>query len=316
MGEQTADIGNAPSGAMPHKVRPMLATAAGKPFNRDGWLFEVKWDGYRAIAETGKSGVRLYSRNQLSLAERFPAIAGSLEKIKFDAVLDGEIVAIDKNGKPSFQLLQDYQGGRLIYYVFDILFYQGRDLTGLELIKRKELLERVLPDDERIKFAEHIEKDGVSFYNTVKKRGLEGIVAKDARSRYQPGGRSKEWLKIKYQQTQDCVIVGFTRPRGSREFFGSLVLGALEKNKLVYVGHSGGGFGGQNIKIIYDRLRPLVQKKCPFRTLPPESETVTWVKPKLVCEVAFTEWTKDGVMRQPVFQRLREDKSPAEAVRE
>ncbi|MFA6170286.1 MAG: non-homologous end-joining DNA ligase [Candidatus Margulisiibacteriota bacterium] len=317
--EEPAGKTPAQPGARPHKVRPMLATAAGKPFDNDDWIFEVKWDGYRAIAEISPNNVLLYSRNQRSLADKFPGIVESLKKLKFNAVLDGEVVAVDKTGKPVFQLLQDYRRrvpGRLIYYVFDILFYQNRDLTGLELRKRKELLKQVLPDDARVRYAEHVKKDGVSFFKAVKKQGLEGIVAKHAKSRYQAGVRSKLWLKIKYQPTQDCVIVGFTRPRGSRGYFGSLVLGAFENKKLIYVGHSGGGFGGQNIKMIYDRLRPLVRKNCPLSALPPESETVTWVKPELVCEVAFTEWTKDGVMRQPKFVRFREDKSPAEAIRE
>ena len=147
---------------MPHNVSPMLATAAAKPFRDDNWLFEIKWDGYRAIAETGKN-VRLYSRNNIPLAERFPEIAESLKKLKFDAVLDGEIVAVDKTGKPSFQLLQNSRARRL-YYVFDLLYYQGQDLTGLPLAKRKELLERILPKDKQIKFTEHVKGDGILFF--------------------------------------------------------------------------------------------------------------------------------------------------------
>ena len=299
--------------AMPHHVSPMLASAAAKPFNDANWLFEIKWDGYRAIAETGKS-VRLYSRNRLSLAERFPEVAQALKKLKFDAVLDGEIVVLDKKGKPDFQQLQNSRG-RAVYCVFDLLYHDGRDLTGWELTERKGLLESLLPKDEHIKFTEHVKGNGITFFQAAKKQGLEGIMAKDSRSHYQPGLRSRSWLKLKSRLTQDCVICGFTEPRGSRRYFGSLVLGAFQNKKLVYVGHSGGGFNGQDIKTVYGKLRPLVTKTSPFKTKLPETG-ITWVKPKLVCEVEFTEWTDEGLMRQPIFQRFRDDKAPDEAISE
>ena len=167
-----------------------------------------------------------------------------------------------------------------------------------------------------MKISTHVFKDGVAFFNAAKKKGLEGIVAKHSMSRYREGTRSKQWLKIKTRSTQDCVIAGFTKPRNSRKYMGSLVLGAYEKNKLVYIGHSGGTFHGQSIRMIYDKLQPFVQDACPFKTKPPESESVTWVKPELVCEVAFAGWTKDKVMRQPNFLRFREDKAPAEVISE
>ena len=313
------DLGNAPLTAMPHNVRPMLASTVKKPFDHPDWLFEVKWDGYRAIAETGGKGVRLYSRNHLSLAGRFPAVAKALAELVEEAVLDGEIVAVDKAGVPSFQLLQEHHEtgrGYLIYYVFDILFYRGRDLTGLPLFKRKEILKTLLPAAGHVRFSEHVPKDGVSFFQAAKKKGLEGIVAKHSRSLYRPGARSRHWLKIKNTVTQDCVIAGFTAPRGTGRYFGSLVLGAFKKGRLVFVGHSGGGSGGGEPGFLYKKLRPLAQKRCPFKSKPPDDPPVTWLKPALVCEVAFTELTADGLLRQPVFLRLREDKAAGEAVLE
>jgi bifunctional non-homologous end joining protein LigD len=306
--------------SMPHNVKPMLATAVKKPFNGPDWLFEIKWDGYRAIAEVGKNKTLLYSRNQLSLSNKYPKIVESLKKLDFEGVLDGEIVVVDKKGRSDFQMLQDFRGsgssGHLIYYVFDILYKDGRDLTQLALSQRQEILKDVLPQDRHLRLSEHVKKEGVAFFNAAKKKGLEGIVAKQAESRYQAGVRSKQWLKIKIHLTQDCVITGFTAPRRSRQFFGSLILGVYDKNKLIYVGHSGGGFGGQDIGQIYDRLKPLISKKSPFEVKPPEDQPITWVKPKLVCEVAFTSWTKAGILRQPIFIRFRDDKSPREATLE
>jgi len=154
------------------------------------------------------------------------------------------------------------------------------------------------------------------FYQVIQDKGLEGIVAKHSQSPYLMGKRTRQWLKIKTQLTQECVIAGFTEPRRGRKFFGSLVLGVYEGDELIYIGHSGGGFGGENLKNIYARLQPLVQKECPFKTEPPTNTPATWVKPQLVCEVAFTGWTKDGLMRHPVFSRLREDKDAREVMRE
>ena len=313
------DPGNAPRGKMPHNVAPMLASALKKPFSHPDWLFEVKWDGYRAIAETSMAGVRLYSRNRLSLAGRFPPVTKALAELAADAVLDGEVVAVDKAGIPDFQLLQDYRStrrGYLIYYVFDLLFYRGRDLTGLPLIKRKELLKALLPAGGHIRYSEHMPADGVSFFRAAKQKGQEGIMAKHIRSIYRPGARSRHWLKIKNRAAQDCVIAGFTAPRGSGRYFGSLVLGAYEKGRLVYVGHSGGGAGGGDPALLYKKLLPLARKSCPLKPAPPEDTAVTWLKPELVCEVAFTEWTAEGLLRQPVFLRLREDKAARDAVKE
>jgi bifunctional non-homologous end joining protein LigD len=310
---------DAPVGPMPHRIKPMLATLAKEPFDHPDWVFEVKWDGYRAIAEITDGDVALYSRNLISLNKKFPSVTEPLGKLRFDAVLDGEIVVVDDLGHPDFQMLQNYgksRRGHLIYYVFDLLHLQGHDLTGLPLLRRKELLKKILPPSSTMRFSDHVSKDGVLFFNVVKEKGLEGIIAKHSQSAYRIGRRSQQWLKLKTQLTQEGVITGFTKPRGRRTYFGSLVLGAFEGDELIYIGHSGGGFGVKNLKGIREKLEPLIEGKCPFRSEPKTNMPVTWVKPELVCEVIFQGWTDEGIMRQPVFLRLREDKPAREVVRE
>jgi bifunctional non-homologous end joining protein LigD len=312
------DLKDAPVNPMPHNIKPMLATLVKKPFDHPDWIFEVKWDGYRAITEIRNGDVSLYSRNQISLNQKFSPIAESLQKLGFEAVLDGEIVVVDDRGHPNFQMLQNYdkaKSGHLIYYVFDLVHFQGHDLSSLPLLRRKEILKKILPSSSKIKFSDHILKDGILFFNVVKEKGLEGIIAKHSQSTYRMAKRSRQWLKIKTKLSQEGVIAGFTEPRGGREYFGSLVLGVFEGDELIYIGHSGGGFGAKNLKEIYDKLQPLVRKKCPFATKPETNTPATWVKPELVCEVSLAGWTEDGIMRQPVFLRLSEDKADREVVR-
>ena len=313
------DLKDAPVRPMPHAVKPMHATLIKKPFDHPDWIFEVKWDGYRAVAEIRHGDVSLYSRNLISLNQKFLPVAKSLQKLGYEAVLDGEIVVVNDQGHPDFQMLQNYQKagrGHLLYYVFDLLYFRGHDLTNLPLLRRKELLKKILPTDPKIKFSDHLPKEGVLFFNTVKEKGLEGIVAKHSQSVYRIGRRSRQWLKVKTQLTQEGVIAGFTEPRGARKYFGSLVLGVFEGDELVYIGHSGGGFATEDLKEIRERLGPLIQKKCSFKVEPKTDTWITWVKPKLVCEVALAGWTEDGIMRQPVFLRMREDKAAREVVRE
>jgi bifunctional non-homologous end joining protein LigD len=318
------DLREAPVKPMPHHIKPMLAGLARKPFDHPDWVFEMKWDGYRAIAEIRRGEVSLYSRNQILLNREFPPIVSALTKAGFDAALDGEIVVVDGSGQPSFQMLQEYRRSRtgsLLYYVFDLLYLNGHDLTGLPLVRRKKILQAILPSSPRVRISDYVVKEGVLFFRVVKEKGLEGIIAKHSQSQYLMGRRSPQWLKIKARLTQDGVIAGFTAPRGGRSYFGSLVLGAYEWDELSYIGRCGGGFNEKSLKEIYDRLRPLIRKKCPFKQASSgpavgELRGTTWVKPEVVCEVTFTEWTADGVMRQPVFLRLREDKNAREAVRE
>jgi bifunctional non-homologous end joining protein LigD len=313
------DLRAAPVAPLPRSLRPMLATTAAKPFDDPDWLFEVKWDGYRAVAEVNHSDVVLHSRNLRPLNERFPAIAAALRKLEVEAVLDGEIVVLDDRGRPDFQMLQNYRvsrAGHLVYCVFDLPYLQGHDLTRLPLIKRKELLQGILPSLPDVKFSDHVPAEGRLFFDAVKKQGLEGIMAKHSQGRYQAGVRSPQWLKVKQRPTQEAVIAGFTEPSGTRTHFGALVLGVFEANRLVPIGHVGGGFDARSLREIRERLAPLIRKKSPFSAAPAVNAPVTWVKPELVCEVAFAEWTADGALRQPVFLRLREDKSPREVVRE
>lgn len=310
---------DAPPAAMPHRVAPMLAGTANEPFDHRDWLFEVKWDGYRTLAEIRESGVSLYSRNGISFEKKFFPVVEALRKFDFEALLDGEIVVVDDQGRPDFEQLQNYGktgSGHLLYYVFDLLHFKGHDLTSLPLLQRKELLKNILPPLPKIRFSDHVSKEGVLFFQAAAQKGLEGIIAKQATSTYEPGKRSRSWLKIKSRLTQEGVIAGFTGPKGGRRHFGTLVLGVFKEGKLVYIGLSGGGFKAQELQDIRAMLNPLIQRECPFDEEPDTGSPTTWVKPELVCEVGLTGWTGEGLMRHPVFLRLREDKSAGEVMRD
>jgi len=316
---ESEGLKDAPVTPMPHNITPMLATLIKEPFDDPDWFFEVKWDGYRAVAEIRDGNISLYSRNGIPFEKKFFPVVESLRKFEFEAVLDGEIVVVDDQGRPDFQLLQHYQesgGGHLLYCVFDLLYFQGHDLTGLPLIRRKELLKKILPSSPKIRFSDHVREEGALFFRASRERGLEGIIAKHSQSTYQVGMRSRQWLKVKTRLTQEGVIAGFTEPKGGRKHFGALVLGAFNGDELTYIGHSGGGFGVKDLKEIRAKLDPLIRKECPFKVEPETNAPVTWVKPELVCEIGLSGWTEDGVMRQPVFLRLREDKNAGEVVLE
>jgi bifunctional non-homologous end joining protein LigD len=230
-------------------------------------------------------------------------------------VVDGEIVVLNDNGFPDFQLLQHYDGNRhrpIQYHVFDILFLNGKDLCNLPLIERKEILRKELPENDVIKYSDHVETNGLSFFEVTREQGLEGMMAKRADSSYFPGKRTGDWLKVKHNQTQEAIIGGYTPPSGGRKFFGSLVLGMMEDGKLRYIGNSGSGFNYQSLKELYERMQPLVQDTSPFKEKVKDQKHVTWVKPVLVCEIKFTEVTKDGKLRHPIFMHIREDKSAKE----
>ena len=301
-----------------HKVKPMLATLIKEPFNDKEWIFEVKWDGYRALSYKNKK-VQLLSRNQKSFNARFPLIVKELEKLPGTFILDGEIVILDK-GRSNFQLLQNAKQTKernAYYYLFDIMSYEGINLTRLSLIKRKEILRKLLEKSKSkyLHFSEYVEQFGKRFFDKAKKKGWEGIIAKKKQSPYR-FTRSKEWLKIKTKKRQEFVIGGFTEPRGSRKYFGSLLVGVYKKDHFIYAGHVGGGFNEQLLKALYQKMIKLQRKECPFLKVPHPNAPVTWLQPKLICEVAFAEWTKDGILRQPIFQGMREDKSAKEVKRE
>jgi bifunctional non-homologous end joining protein LigD len=297
----------------------MLATLVDEPFNGDDWLYEIKWDGYRAIGSNINGEADLYSRNNISFKERYTPIAEALKDFANDAVIDGEIVALDEHGNSKFQYLQNWQNsaqGELAYYVFDLLWIDGYDITHLPLIERKKILLQIIPDTDVIRYSDHIEKTGKEFFEVAKKQGLEGIIAKNRNSVYEINARSRSWLKIKTTARQEAVICGFTAPRASRQYFGALLLGIYKDDKLIYAGHTGTGFNEKTLKETWNKLEPLITDKCPFEKEPKTNMPATWVKPKLVCEIKFQEWTQDNIMRVPVFMGLRTDKKPIEVKKE
>lgn len=304
---------------LPGFIRPMLATLKKEPFDSPEWLFEIKWDGYRSLAYIDRN-VKLYSRNELLFNSLFPPLIKELEKIQDQCILDGEVVLLDEKGRSDFQLMQNYQRtqkGNLFYCAFDLLFLTGEDLRDCPLIERKETLKRLLEKYplESIRYGDHIEKKGIAFFNEVKKLNLEGIIAKRKQSTYH-STRTKEWFKIKTGMRQEAVIGGFTEARGSRKHFGALLLGVYDKDKFIYIGHVGTGFTTASLKDINEKLKPLITEKCPFEKKVKTNMPSTWVKPELVCEVVFSQWTNDGILRQPAFKGFRIDKQPKDIKRE
>lgn len=291
----------------------MLAKLHDKAFDDPNWIFEIKWDGYRAIAELNGKNSRLYSRNGLSFEDEYAVVFEELRKIQKKATLDGEIVAVNDKGVPAFQLLQQY-GQRndipLLYYVFDILSLNGRSLEDRPLIERKQILEDLLPKSDVIRYCDHIEGEGKQFFELMQKKGLEGMIAKRADSTYSEGSRSGDWLKVKHMLTDEAVIAGYTAPRGSRKYFGALILGDYENGELKYIGHTGTGFTEKILKEVYQKMQPLVTDKNPFAGKVRVNGKVTWVKPKLVCNLKYTEITDEGARRHPVFTGLRVDLEP------
>lgn len=307
------DLSGARKAAFPSEVRPMLAELAEGPFSRPGWLFELKWDGFRAVGEVRRDEVRLYSRNLANFLEDFPPVVEDLKKVGFEAVFDGEVVAVDSDGRAQIRLLRDYRTtgrGRLVYYVFDLIYLEGHDLTRMPLVRRRALLKQVLPDLPHIRLSEAIEEQGEALYRQATDAGVEGVVAKDAQSLYQVGARTRSWLKIKARAHQDFVIGGFTAPRGEAMAFGSLILGVYEGKDLVFVGHVGTGFDEQERNRIHALLKPSIQPDSPFREVPVTNSTPTWVSPQLVARVNFIEWTEDNVLREPVYETIVTDRNP------
>lgn len=292
----------------------MLARLHDKPFDDPDWLYEIKWDGYRAVAEVNNDQVRLYSRNGLSFENSYPIIVDALRELDINAVLDGEIVALDKNGRPSFQLLQHAAKEEtfLCYYVFDLLKMNGHHIEHEPLTERKELLKKLLPDNELIRYCDHVAGAGKAFFKSLGRHHMEGMIAKRMDSIYREGTRTTDWLKIKHVLTDEAVIAGFTAPRGTRKHFGSLVLGRYQQGKLKFIGHTGTGFDAQSLRDVYQRMKPLITDESPFEDPVPANATTTWLVPELVCNVRFSEITNEGIQRHPVFAGLREDKEADE----
>lgn len=315
----------------PGNTTPMLATLAATATDEPGWLYEIKWDGYRALAFLDKGQVELRSRNNKSFDEKYYPVHQALQQWKVNAVVDGEIVVIDEEGYTVFSHLQDWRSeadGQLVYYLFDILWLNGKDLTSLPLMQRKKLLQQLMPVNNNIlRFSEGFVTDGTDFFEQAKKLKLEGIMAKKTDSHYYPGVRTREWLKIKTSNRQEVVIGGYTKNEGSSKPFSSLLVGVYENNKLQYTGKIGTGFSLAQQQEMMKRFASLETKKSPFivipdvnkpsrfRPNPPQAEAV-WLKPKLICEVSFREMTSDGVMRHPSFEGMREDKTPAQVIAE
>ncbi len=309
---------------IPKIHQPMLATLTEKPFSHPDWLFELKLDGIRAIAVKDAGKVEMWTRNAKSLAYRFPTLAQALADLPADAAaLDGEIVALDENGHSHFSLIQPrihLSGAKDIaradqeipvyFYAFDLLYLNGYNLMKFPLIERKAALRKLIPENHGwVRYVDHVEENGLEFFKAVSERSLEGIVAKQKRSQYQQA-RSRSWLKIKTQRTDHFVVGGWTPGEGTRKYFGALLLGLYGNGELEYVGRVGGGFDDRTLKEASEELKPLVTKKCPFKETPSDVRKATWVRPHLVCEVRFGEWTPDQKLRAPIFQGFRDDLDP------
>ncbi len=298
------------------------------------WIYEIKFDGIRGVTLKDGDHIRIYSRLGNDVTGRFPEVVDGLRKLPCKrAVLDGEIVALEESGRSSFQLLQasrmpGHRKPPICYYIFDLLNLEGRDLKNLPLYRRKELLQNLLEGHEEVvRFSASLHADPNQLLEEVRKRGLEGLIAKKEDSLYEPGHRSGAWLKIKVLNSQEFVIGGYTQPKGSRPCFGAILVGYYQEGELLFASKVGTGFNEQMLRSLRTQFDEITQSECPFANLPEKRSTTggitasemkkcTWVQPKLVCEVRFTEWTNDNHLRQPVFAGLRDDKRPEEVVRE
>jgi len=316
---------------IPEGIKPMLATLVDAPFDDPDWQYEVKWDGYRTLAFLDKKDVNLFSRNNKSFNDKFYPIYDLLKEWKINAVLDGEILVLNEKGISNFGSLQNWRSeadGELVFYVFDLLWYDGKNLMELPLSQRQAILSDVLPrDDDRVRLSKVFKANGIDFFDAAERMGLEGIIAKKSDSLYSTDRRSKEWLKIKVHKRQEVVIAGFTKNENTSKSFSSLLLGVYEKGKLQYVGKVGTGFSDKLQKTMMQQFKSLIIDESPFDLIPdvnkpsrfrpnPPKAKATWLKPELVCEVTFTEVTDDGVFRHPSFKGMREDKKAKSVTRE
>jgi bifunctional non-homologous end joining protein LigD len=303
----------------------MLATLEERPFSGSEWIFEVKYDGVRIVAERNGDSVQLFGRNKTVVSDRYPELRAALRRLAIDRfIIDGEIIALDELGRPSFQALQarmhltnprDIERAVTLVPVqavfFDCLALDGHDLRALPLAQRKDFVKNFLPQLGMIRYGDHIPAKGEELFRAVSEMGLEGIVAKRAKSRY-VAGRSRDWIKIKCQRSQEFVIGGYTAPQGGRTGFGALHLGLYQNGKLVYISKVGTGFDEKTLKSIWLKMQPLRRPTSPFERKSPKGRGNFWIQPKLVCQVRFSDWTQDRGIRHPAFLGLRDDKTPEE----
>jgi bifunctional non-homologous end joining protein LigD len=299
---------------IPFRVRPMLATLVKEPFHRAGWVYEEKYDGFRILAYKEGGKVTLLSRNAKDRTAHFDAVAQAIAALPHATLLlDGEVVAFDRGGVSRFQLLQNL-AGTPHYAVFDCLYLDGRDLRRDPLAVRRAALEKLLgkPSGKRpvLFVSARLAGDGLKAYGIAKRKGFEGVLAKEESSPYFEG-RSTSWLKFKVKQEDEFIIAGYTAPAGAREYFGALLLAAHDGQRLRYAGKVGTGFSNQTLAALHRKFQPLIRAKAPVAD-PPRERDVTWLAPRLVAQIAYGEWTGDRKLRQPVFLGLRDDKSPQE----
>jgi bifunctional non-homologous end joining protein LigD len=319
----------------PWEYTAMLATLVDEPVNEPGWLYEVKWDGYRALAFSHNGRAELKSRNNKSFNDKFYPVYEAIKIWNKDAILDGEIIVVNDYGVSDFSRLQGWRSeadGHLLFYAFDLLWYDGKDLTGSPLAERRQLLRKIIPENSLIRLSENFDSPVDTFLKKATEMGLEGIIAKKADSLYYPGLRSHEWLKIKTKHRQEVVIGGYTNNEGSNKPFSSLLVGVYDadgygQGELVYTGKVGTGFNRKMQEDMIRQFKPYISKKPPFRYVPdinkpsrfrpnPPQAKATWLKPKFICEISYAEMTRDGVMRHPSFEGMRSDKNAEEVVRE
>ena len=329
VGDITAMLAAARWSPLPTKLQPMKATLVREPFDDAGWIYEIKWDGYRSLAIIYNNKTELVSRNSIPF-DQFQPIVDALAKWDKKAIIDGEIVVLGADGKSDFSAIQNWQrkkDGQLVYNVFDILWYEGRDLTGLPLTDRKAILEAVLPTDEIIRLSKAFAVNGIEFFHAAEKAGIEGIMAKKADSSYSAGDRSKEWLKVKVERRQEVVIGAFTRNTDTSKLFSALAIGVYDKGILRYIGKVGTGWSEKKQRELMEQFNPLITDVCPFDVEPDVDEPSqfrprrlgakpTWLKPMLVCEVNIAEITSDGKVRQASFKGMRRDKDSNDVILE
>jgi bifunctional non-homologous end joining protein LigD len=316
----------------PEYVEPMMARLQSELPTGKGWQMEVKLDGIRAIGIKNGKSVRLFSRRPRELTHDYPHIVNALADLPANKfVVDGEIVIFDEQGRTSFQALQNrnttHDSSPAFFILFDLLQLNDERLLSVPLTERRKALGKLLRKPSRsLRFSAPLEGDPKTIWSGIKRLGLEGIIAKRADSVYEPGRRTGAWLKVKAQNEQEFVIGGYTPPQGSRLYFGSLLVGYYEGKNLLFASGVGTGFNTRSLETLYKQFQKLRVDKCPFTNLPQrgprggfplsQMRKCFWLKPQLVCQVKFFEWTRDGNLRQPVFLGLREDKKATEVVRE